>query len=76
VRTKSRLCFLAWLCVVAVLLAAASPGAAGLPPAILAPRGPILYEPSAVGLLRLVDGALPTDRLVSPSLAARAPPLS
>ena len=75
-KTKFRLRLLACLCVVAVLLAAASPGAAGLPQAILAPRGPILYELSAVGLLRLVDGALPPDRLVSPSLAARAPPLA
>ncbi len=68
--------FLAWLCIVVVLLAAAAPGAAGLPPAILAPVGPVLFEPSAVGLVRPVEIAPPPDRLVSPGLAARAPPLA
>jgi hypothetical protein len=76
VKTSSRLRFLAWLCVVAVLVATVSPGAAGLPQAILAPTGAVLGEPSLATLLRGAQETLPPDLLVLRGVAARAPPLA
>ncbi len=49
-RDRARLRFVAWACLIAVLIAAASPVSAGLPQAILAPAGPVLSEPAAVSV--------------------------
>lgn len=75
-RPKSRLRFLAWLCVVGVLLAAVSPWAASLPDAILASTAAILCEPSLFSLLRAASEIRPPDLLVLRGVAARAPPLA
>ena len=75
-RSHARLRFFAWLCVVAVLLAAVSPAAAGLPQAILAPAGPILGEPAAPTAFRGAEETPPPDVVVLRGVAARAPPLA
>jgi hypothetical protein len=76
VKSSSRLRFVALLCVVAVLLAAALPAASGLSQAVLAPAGPILCEPAGFRLLGGADEAPPPDLLVMRGVAARAPPLA
>lgn len=75
-RTKSRLRFLGWLCVVAVLLTVVSLPAAGLPQAILPQAGPALCKPSPFSLLRGAEETPPPNLLVLPGVAARAPPLA
>jgi hypothetical protein len=71
-----RLRFVAWACVLVVLLAAASPSSGGLPPAILAPPAPGCGEPAAITILLGDPGTPPTDLVVLGSVPARAPPLA
>ena len=74
-KDRGRLRFVAWACVLAVLFAVATPAAAGLPPAILAPPGPTLGEPVAIAALSPAPVPLPPGLVVSGTVAARAPPL-
>jgi hypothetical protein len=67
--------FLAWVCVLAVLLAAASPASAGLPVVILAPAPPAFGETGLSILIERVDETPPPAPLALPA-AARAPPLA
>jgi len=75
-KDRARLRFVAWACVLAILLVAASPASAGLPPAILAPPAPILGEPAAISLLRGAAEISPPHLIVPRGVAARAPPLA
>jgi hypothetical protein len=73
---RTRLRFVAWACVIALLLAAALPVSAGLPQAILAPAGPILFARGAFSLLGGASETTPPDLAVLRGVAARAPPLA
>jgi hypothetical protein len=66
---------LGWVCVLAVLLAAASPASAGLPPAVLGPAEPAFGETGPSILIERVDETPPPAPLALPA-AARAPPLA
>jgi hypothetical protein len=65
----------AWVCVLAVLLAAAVPASAGLPAAILAAPAPAFGETGPSVLIESVDETRPSAPPSLPS-AARAPPLA
>jgi hypothetical protein len=68
--------FVAWACVLAVLLAAASPASAGLPPAILAPPAPAFGGDTGPSI-RVEDLAeTPSPAPAGSPAAARAPPLA
>jgi hypothetical protein len=75
-KDRARLRFVAWACVLAVLLAAASPASAGLPQAILAPAAPGFGEPILSGLARGPEATVSPDLVVLRGVAARAPPLA
>jgi len=76
VKTSLGLRFVALLCVVAVLLAVASPVAPGLSQAVLVPVGPILCEPPGFHLLRADLEAPHRAPFVTRGVPARAPPLA
>jgi hypothetical protein len=65
----------AWACVLAVLLAAAVPASAGLPPAILASPAPAFGEARPWVPIERVDETPPPAPIALPA-AARAPPLA
>lgn len=69
--------YVAWACLLAILLAAASPVAAGgAPPAILAPAGPVLGGPVVTAPVRPSEHAALPDLGVATDVPARAPPLA
>jgi hypothetical protein len=65
----------AWACVLAVLLAAAVPGSAGLPPAIPVPPAPAFAETGPSVLIERVDET-PRPAPIALPAGARAPPLA
>ena len=65
----------AWVCVLAVLLAAAAPASAGLPAAILASPAPVFGETGPSIPVDRVDETPPSAPVALPT-AARAPPLA
>jgi hypothetical protein len=74
-RHSTPLRLVAWACVVVVLLAAAVPASAGLPPAILAASAPAFGETGPSVLIERHDETPPPAPIALPA-AARAPPLA
>jgi len=75
VRPGSRPRFVAWACVLAILLAVAL-SAAGVPAAILAAAGPSVDVPIATFDLCSSPKDPPPDPAVRRAVPARAPPLA
>ena len=75
-KDQDRLRFVAWACVLVLLITAASPAAAGVPPVILAPPAPLLGEPGACRLPRACEETSPPNLAPPVRVPARAPPLA